>query len=128
MAQTPLQQLERLIGALSELVSQEHALLTKQTWEEAAALEDNIQAVIGGITPLALDLGAEGLLPADFRARIAEVTETHQAAQRKLATLMGQARTELRSLKSTEQKLGKMRPTYAALSEAQSRPSFLAQC
>lgn len=128
MAQTPLQQLERLIGALSELVSQEHALLTKQTWEEAAALEDNIQAVIGGITPLALDLGAEGLLPVDFRARIAEVTETHQAAQRKLATLMGQARTELRSLKSTEQKLGKMRPTYAALSEAQSRPSFLAQC
>ena len=60
MAQTPLQQLERLVGALSELVAQEHAMLTEQTWEDAAALEDRIQAVIGGITPLALDLGAGG--------------------------------------------------------------------
>ena len=50
MAQTPLQQLERLVGALSELVAQEHAMLTEQTWEDAAALEDRIQAVIGGIT------------------------------------------------------------------------------
>ncbi len=128
MAQTPLQQLERLVGALSELVAQEHAMLTEQTWEDAAALEDRIQAVIGGITPLALDLGAGGLLPADFRSRLAEVTETHQAAQKKLAALMTQTRTELRNLKATEHKLTKMRPAYVAPAEQQARPSFLAQC
>ena len=128
MAQTPLQQLERLVGALSELVAQEHAMPTEQTWEDAAALEDRIQAVIGGITPLALDLGAGGLLPADFRSRLAADTETHQAAQKKLASLMTQTRTELRNLKATEHKLTKMRPAYVAPAEQQARPSFLAQC
>ena len=60
MAQTPLQQLERLIGALSELVSQEHALLTEQTWEEAAALELWCHAVQYGSIGRGEEAEAEG--------------------------------------------------------------------
>lgn len=128
MSETPIQQLERLIGALSVLVDQEQALLTDQAWDDAAALEDRIQSVIGGIAPLALDLGAEGLLPPDFKSRIAEITQSHQAAVERLSSMMAQTKTELRSLAATEQRLTQMCPAYKTPLPHHVRPSFSAQC
>lgn len=128
MSETPIQQLERLIGALSVLVDQEHALLTDQAWEEAAALEDRIQSVIAGIAPLALDLGEEGLLPPDFKSRIAAITQSHQTALDRLASMITQTKTELRNLDATEQRLSQMRPAYKTHHAHHTRPSFSAQC
>jgi hypothetical protein len=128
MSETPIQQLERLIGALSVLVDQEHALLAGQAWDDAAALEDRIQSVIAGIAPLALDLGAEGLLPPDFKARIAAITQSHQTALDRLAAMLTQTKLELRNLDATEQRLTQMRPAYKTHQAHHPRPSFSAQC
>jgi hypothetical protein len=126
MSETPVQRLERLIDALDVLVSQEATLLGSAAWDAAAEVQTRLSEIVDAMTPLALELNRNGLLPPPLRARAESIIARQRAVVEALERSRAQLQAEMQAVSNAQTRLHALRP-YAGPSMREAASAFAAK-
>ncbi|HRE82393.1 MAG TPA: hypothetical protein PLN52_15205 [Opitutaceae bacterium] len=108
-----LQTVERLIGALEELASQETILLAEEAWADVAAVQNRSAELVERLTVLMADRKVRFGLPPEVYTRAFAITEAQGIKIAQLGEWMSHTNEALREITTAQQRMRTVKPAYS---------------
>ncbi|MGC4072498.1 MAG: hypothetical protein QM760_08275 [Nibricoccus sp.] len=116
--ETAQQTINRLLGSLETLTSEEHLLLNHGFFAEAVAVQAREQPLVARIVELLFEPGVAAGLDDAIQLRAQRLINAQREQAGRLDAAIEEARSQLAQLRMVQSRAQKLRPSYGALAGA----------